>query len=91
MRTLFPRLIQSPNKNDRSQKTDKQQKINKCHNLLFFTIKQTKNIKTDECYPNGQLRHQCWKANKGWSSVSIIPGKDNTTEYQFGYVKQKIS
>ena len=34
MRTLFPRLIQSPN----SQKTDKQQKINKCHNLLFLAV-----------------------------------------------------
>ena len=90
MRTLFPRLIQSPNKNDRSQKTDKQQKINKCHNLLFFTIKQTKNIKTDECYPNGNSATDAEKPIR----VDIrfhYSGKDNTTEYQFGYVKQKIS
>ena len=52
-------------------------------------IKQTKDIKTDECHSNGNSSTYAEKPIR----VDIrfhYADKDNTTEYQFGYVKQKF-
>lgn len=55
-----------------------------------WKIYQNSAIKTDKCYPNGNSATDAEKPIR----VDIrfhYSGKDNVTEYQFGYVKQKIS